>query len=98
MRQWDTKKQFKPRYAEVAGVVFLGWWFVIRSTEWKREARWFVDGVLSLLTPISLVLCGLVFLVLSPIAFPVMCLIEKLSQRSRRLDHIRRNRAADRDI
>lgn len=100
MRQWDTKKRFEPRYRLVAQMVFLGWLMAIAgpNTNWRYAWREFCDGLLGLGVNILGLLLGIVLLVLSPIAFPVLCVFERRTARRRRLKYLRVNRKADEDI
>lgn len=98
MRQWDTKKQFKPRYGLVAKVVFLGIWIALSQGDWRCTFRQLGVVLWELVKDIGNVLLGVALLVLSPITFPLFCLVEAKQTRRRRLDYLRRERAADEDI
>lgn len=98
MRQWDTKKEFKPRYDLVAELVFLSWWRMLSKHQWGYavEALWL--GLRAIMIPITGLVFSVVLLAGSPVIFPVFCLLERLLLRKRRLMYLRENRAADADI
>lgn len=98
MRQWDIKKEFKPDYRWVAGIVFFGWLRAIKEGSWSQicSDAWDVAARLSL--DLLGVVLGIVLLLTSPVSFPVFCLIHRQTRRKERLRYIRRNRKADADI
>lgn len=89
MRQWDTKRQFKPQYARACGAILLGPW------------RSFKNGVPSYLEAaqsLSDLCLSVAIFICSPVILPVCLFIESRLARSRRLAYLRSNRAADEDI
>lgn len=98
MRQWDTKRQFNPNYRHIARLVFLGLVIAVRHPDWSYTFRELGSAVLRLTSHLMNILLAVVMLVLSPVAFPALCLLCKLAARSRRLAYLRRMRAADEDF
>jgi hypothetical protein len=98
MRQWDTKKQFKPRYGYVAKVVFLGVWIALSEQYWWGAFCALWDAVVRLSKMIGNVLLGVILLITSPVMFPIFLLTEVGRAKRQRLAYLRRNRAADEDI
>jgi len=98
MRQWDTKKHFRPRYAFVAKLVFAGLWIAVTQPNWRYAVSTFLEGCRELSLHVFGVALAVILLVTSPIAFPVLCLAEFLTARKRRLAYLKRNRACDEDI
>lgn len=97
-RQWDTKRQFKADYKNIANLVFFGWAVALRNTEWRWALSHLGWGVSALLRGLTGAVLGLVFLVTSPVSFPLACAVAKMNERRQRLDYLRRQRAADEDI
>ena len=98
MRQWDTKKQFKPDYKHVARLVFLGLVQAFTQPNWSYTFSEIWSGLSRLISHLMGILLAIVLLVLSPITFPLLCLVVKMRTRARRLEYLRRNRAADEDL
>lgn len=98
MRQWDTKKAFKPRYALVASIVFLGWLKAFTHPSWKRLFGELWAGLFGITAALFGIVLGFLLLALSPIAFPALCLFEVKNTRRRRLQYLRANRRADEDV
>lgn len=98
MRQWDTKRQFQPDYKHVAKIVFCGLALAISHPDWGYTLRELGEAVGRLARNLGGILLAAALLLLSPIAFPVLCLACKHSARRRRLDYLRRMRAADEDF
>lgn len=94
MRQWDTKRQFKPRYKLVAEIIFMGWLTAIRRIEWHC----WVDDIKGVIEPPLVLSIALLMLLSSPITFPVACAFEYAYVRRRRLRYLRANRRADADV
>jgi|GEM_PF-3623734 len=97
-RQWDTKKQFKSEYGAIAGMVFLGWLRALREENWRGVIRDLCNAWIGLITALGGVVLGLALLLTSPLSFPLMCWVHRAGLRRKRLEYIRRNRQADRDI
>ncbi len=97
-RQWDTKKQFEPDYCGVAKIVFLGWLKAATYPAWGRIVRDLWDALVQLLDAVFGIMLALVLLISSPLSFPLLCLAHRMTRRRKRLNYIRRNRAADADI
>lgn len=89
MRQWDTKRQFKPRY----GAVFRG--FLLA---WVKPSANLAKSVSLSLHCIADLALGLLLLILSPVMLPVFLIAEKRLTRRRRLDYLIAQRLADKDI
>lgn len=98
MRQWDTKKQFKPDYRRVAKVVFLGWLSAARQPNWRWHLGELWSGLSGLTAGVLGVAFGAVLLASSPVSFPLLCLAHRMTRRRERLSYIRRNRKADADL
>lgn len=98
MRQWDTKKQFKPRYQLVARVVFLGIWVWLSEEDWPGALRDIGDGLLQLAKHLLTLLFAVMLLIASPVTFPLCCVLERGAAKRRRLAWLRANRRADEDI
>jgi len=95
MRQWDTKKEFKPDYRSCAKLVFLGWLQAARYTQWRWHLRQLWEAFCGLVTGVAGVAFGISLLALSPAALPLLCLVHKRTRRLQRLRYIRRNRKVD---
>ncbi|MBI6558099.1 hypothetical protein YA0868_01925 [Pseudomonas syringae] len=89
MRQWDTKRQFKPRY----GAVFKG--FLLA---WVKPLANLAKSISLSLHSLADLLLGILLLVLSPVMLPVFLIAEKRLTRRRRLDYLIAQRLADKDI
>lgn len=98
MRQWDTKKQFKPRYGMVAGIVFLGILKAFQYPDWRYTLQDLGRACWRLWGHLGGIVLAILLLVLSPVTFPLLCLVEFSSTRRARLDYLRSNRQADEDI
>lgn len=89
MRQWDTKRQFKPRY----GAVFKG--FLLAWVKPLANLAKLVSISLHCLADLAL---GLLLLILSPVMLPVFLIAERRLTRRRRLDYLIAQRLADKDV
>lgn len=89
MRQWDTKRQFKPRY----GAVFKG--FLLAWVKPLANLYKLVSISLHCMTDLAL---GLLILILSPVMLPIFLIAERRLTRRRRLDYLIAQRLADKDV
>lgn len=97
-RQWDTKKQFKPNYRHLARVCFLGVFDACRQPDWRYALSSLGAALWRLVDHLFNIALAVFVLAVSPVLFPVLCLVLGGLNRRARLDYLRRNRAMDEDI
>lgn len=97
-RQWDKDREFKADYKAIATLVFTGWLSEISRVKWIPIFRDLRSALYGLAGAIFGVLIALIILATFPVSLPLFCIIAKCSERRRRLDYLRRMRAADADI
>ena len=98
MRQWDTKKQFKPDYKAITLFVFFGLYLTLRKFDWRT--LWFdLRDAFTGLTALAIsVMLPVLLLATFPLSLPLMLFLAWKAQRVNRLHYLRSNRKADEDI